>query len=333
MAFGIFDEMVGPSVLDRRDEMKRRLEREMELTRTRLERGLDRCDEFQSEIDGVDLINLVHGHSKWLKLHRIRTSANYNVTAVCHALERYKHRTRHILYFGLVRYSEDQLTQLIPMARNMTSLTSISIIGRGYKGQSHQTLSALLQVIQENRNILSISGVNLTDEIRFALRSNLDILGKRTAISFEGFQVTYSGSVPYLYSFFTHCTFTIRFFAPKEGKLVLRLCHNSDSTTRTLGVKEITSFQHPIPERLVTENIILSPTIHFTPGMATALTFMPPDSDYYELNDIQLLDESLRPYDAAVSNNLVSNTGRIRRDILSESSSWGTITSTHILSK
>jgi hypothetical protein len=102
-----------------------------------------------------------------------------------------------------------------------------------------------------------------------------------------------------LYSDVSDASFTVRFFAPKKGNLVLRLHHCGFLNGGILRLKEIISFQHEFPAKYTVEHITLSATIHFSLDTATILTFVP-STTHYKLYDIQLLDESLNPYDAAI---------------------------------
>jgi hypothetical protein len=179
-------------------------------------------------------------------------------------------------------------------------------IEEGIDGASRGVDETLLEVVQENRSILSIYGdISLTQKIKDVLQSNLkpEILGKREAISFESMVIRGYGSneEPHLSPVDEGvASFSIRFFAPKRGNLVLRLHHNSSNIHATLTVKEGKengiSFRHTVPKKLVTENITLYSTTHFSPGTATTLTFVPDGG--YNLYNIQLLDNSLKPYDA-----------------------------------
>ena len=270
-----------------RDEMNRRLRKELEDVEFRLEQGLEKCDEFWVD---EDLLRYRHSRSKWLSIWTDQGDPATLRVAYSRALE-----TRDdVIYVAFLGHkSHDDDDWIVDTIRRMPYLTSI-----------FSPLPHLQSDTQRDIPLFTTDTdvVDFLNKLQFAEPHHTFIYMKIEGGFLDPAQFLITSSA----------TIVISFFGPMSGNLTLRFRHRTSTPDVTLTIGDMTAshpfkFPFPITSTLTVDDITLRP--HTAPSSRTGISFergtrnnliirvqTPSMNDHYYLRDIQLLDERGSPY-------------------------------------
>ncbi|RDB17131.1 hypothetical protein Hypma_001888 [Hypsizygus marmoreus] len=207
---------------------------------------------------------------------------------------------------GVIEFAKDK----------STSLTTILL---EYRTLEKEMVAALKDAIKQNPNILSIDGPDPQLQPLKAALEQRRLTINSTSLTTYGFymawdKIKYTGQqdmIDISWSEWALCSYCgggdakieLRFIAPENGALILRLRHRqsgihaSGQAVQIHGKSTLTCVISPSEEFVMTA-IELIPSTHFDPG-APALLSIVPLLQGYELQSIDLLDEDGTPYTVA----------------------------------
>jgi hypothetical protein len=267
--------------------MEVRLTKEAEDIEMRLERGLEKCDQLCTD---YALFQFRHSHLKWRAL-------------TGKPLKRYADdigRASDVTHITCSCSDQADVRWIFEKIQAMSLITSIDL-SMEFTPVVHA--QDLIPFIENNRHLLSITGIDDTD-IEDVLNRNLESNSTRTVIS----PLSRGISFKFGYLSYSRGDFAkISFFGPSSGKVILRLEHYSECPNTTVHILQGQNRDLPlekVPKRCWTiDEITLHSrrtesdhhdSISFEPGMRNELTLRCKiDKNFggfqYRIRDIQVL--------------------------------------------
>jgi hypothetical protein len=246
-------------------EIARQLKKELADVQFRIAQGLDRCDEF---FDDEKLFASRHARSKSLILDSDRFKAPLDFYA--RALQ----SNNDVIRIDFLCYSDEEYAWCTKTVCDLSSVTSIFVSNR-----------ERLPPIQRDTPLF----IDHDDSESLETFLNNDQSLARTRDTYVFMQYK------------NGWTIAVSFVGPSSGNLRLRLKHYADRYETTLTVVG-TSFSLAVPELLAIDDINLHPDsnsssqLSFKPNTRNKLILQASSLDYYNLQDIQLLNEDGKPY-------------------------------------
>ena len=282
--------------IERNDEIRLRIEEEIEDTKFRLKLGSDlkRFDQFW---DDDTLFECRYSRSKWLLLSQLELSAPLEIYSL--ALERNKNITH--ITFDYYFDSDSDASKSLAKICNLPSVTSISWDSSGPDRNDH-------------RFIKSTDSNLITSKTRDEIRLELDPFSTYYFTNADSSDII---SLPNGRALGNKASVLISFVAPTYGQsLILRLMRSNEGDSYgplrvTLGSTVIILQPSLESKSLVIDDLILSPIqvpgssrsghLSFEPGIRNDITIRFRDTDRNRIHghrqiirDIELLDEAGR---------------------------------------